>query len=405
MNNVTIEVLQKNLEKEKAERKKAETILEQKSRNLLLISRELKLANQKLTRLLDEKSSQLQAVFENLNDAYLEMDLFGNIFKMNDIARDLFNFYDTKNTLNINNVIFNEDKDYINESFKIFKKTGTISNIIFRIITPNNELKWVQINASLVRDKSKRTINAQGIVRDITNIKKLEIEQENYLTELGRHNQELNEYAHMVSHDLKSPLQSLDALTTWITEDYSDKLGKGGLDIIKLIRENVEKMDTLINGILEYSTIGKREKESYEVNLEALVTNIIDTVDNPNNIEILIENELPNIQGDKYRLELLFNHLIENAIKFNDKNEKGFIQIKCESKGAHWQFSITDNGKGIEDQYLEKIFIAFQKLENDYKAIGIGLSIVKKIVEAYKGNIWVDSKLNEQTTFFFTLKK
>lgn len=234
---------------------------------------------------------------------------------------------------------------------------------------------------------------------------KINKQKDKLVSNLERQNQELNDYAHMISHDLKSPLQSLDALTTWIKQDYAKDLGEGGIEIINLIRENVEKMDTLIQGILEYSTIGKRTKKLYKVNLNQLLEEITLTLENPNNTRISIPEKLPTITGDNQRLELLFGHLIENAIKFNDKKENGFVEINFKDQISHWQFSVKDNGKGIEKKYLDKIFIAFQKLENDYKSTGIGLSIVKKIVESYQGKIWVNSNVNKETTFFFTLKK
>ena len=230
-------------------------------------------------------------------------------------------------------------------------------------------------------------------------------QKDKLVASLEQQNQELNDYAHMVSHDLKSPLQSIDALTTWIKEDYYESLGEGGSEIVNLIKENVEKMDTLIQGILQYSTIGKVEKKRYEVDLNSLLDDLIVTIDNPEEVEIEIPDNLPIIFGDQHRLELLFYHLIHNAIKFNNKGADGLVNISFSDEGDFWKFAITDNGKGIEDKFFDKIFIAFQKLENDYKSTGIGLSIVKKIVEAYNGEVSVESKPNIKTSFFFTLKK
>jgi signal transduction histidine kinase len=164
-------------------------------------------------------------------------------------------------------------------------------------------------------------------------------------------------------------------------------------------------MDTLILGILEYSTIGKVKKEFYEVDLNVLIEDLILTLENPNDVRVSIPRRLPIIRGDQYRLELLFHHLIRNAIKFNNKGKDGLVEINCSDKNKYWQFSIKDNGKGIEEQYFDKIFIAFQKLENDYKSTGIGLSIVKKIIETYDGEIWLKSILNVETTFYFKIKK
>ncbi|MBU2938170.1 GHKL domain-containing protein [Lacinutrix sp. C3R15] len=223
------------------------------------------------------------------------------------------------------------------------------------------------------------------------------------LNELAHQNQELSDYAHMVSHDLKSPLRSIDTLTAWLAQDYNDIFDANGIKTLNLIRDNVEKMDTLISGILEYSTIGKNEVAIYDVDVNNLIDNLIKTLHIPKHIHITKTN-LPIIKGDKYRLQQLFQNLIGNAVKYNDK-AKGTIEIGVKNLDTYWQFYIKDNGKGIEEAYFDKIFKTFEKLENNPDSSGIGLSIVKKIVELYGGKIWLESQVNIGTTFYFTLKK
>ncbi|WP_282124231.1 sensor histidine kinase [Algibacter mikhailovii] len=229
-------------------------------------------------------------------------------------------------------------------------------------------------------------------------------QREKLLSELALQNQELSDYAHMVSHDLKSPLRSIDALTSWLKEDYAGKLDDKGNDNINLIRDHVAKMDTLINGILEYSTISKTETETYDVDIDKLLDNSIGMMHLPPHISIVKLSKLPTIKGNKYRLQQLFQNLIDNAIKYNNKAE-GLIEISAEADNDYWVFKLKDNGKGIEKTYYEKIFKTFQKLENTPDSLGIGLSIVKKIVELYGGKIWVESKLNVGSIFYFTLRK
>lgn len=228
-------------------------------------------------------------------------------------------------------------------------------------------------------------------------------QKESLLNELAHQNQELSDYAHMVSHDLKSPLRSIDTLTAWLKEDYKDAFDTNGEKTLNLIRANVEKMDTLINGILEYSTIGKDQIEIYDVDLNNLIDNILTIIQIPDNIKIS-RADLPIIKGDKYRLQQLFQNLISNAIAYNDK-ENGTIEIGVTDKNKFWEFYIKDNGIGIEEKYFDKIFKTFEKLENNGESTGIGLSIVKKIVDLYGGNIWLTSQVNQGTTFFFTIKK
>jgi light-regulated signal transduction histidine kinase (bacteriophytochrome) len=288
---------------------------------------------------------------------------------------------------------------------KLRKESNSQKVIIDKLKSVIDRLKFYDLKG----DQSLEDFDPLKLVEFIDNQTKeiIEInkEKDKLVTNLEMQNQELNDYAQMVSHDLKSPLQSVDALTTWIREDYSEVLGEGGKEIINLIRENVEKMDTLIQGILEYSTIGKAENKLYNVDLNILIDDLIATLDNPKEVNISIPEKLPIINGDQYRLDLLFFHLIQNAINFNNKNENAFVEINCEDDKNFWVFSIKDNGKGIEERFFDKIFVAFQKLENDFKSTGIGLSIVKKIVEAYNGKIWLESTPDVETTFYFTIKK
>ena len=234
-------------------------------------------------------------------------------------------------------------------------------------------------------------------------IVKMNKQKQSMLNELAHQNQELSDYAHMVSHDLKSPLRSIDTLTTWLAQDYSEVFDDNGKQSLHLIRTNVEKMDTLISGILEYSTIGKDQIEVYYVDADNLVQEILKSTQIPEHISIT-KTKLPTIKGDKYRLQQLFQNLIGNAIKYNDKDQ-GVIKIGVEDQEDYWQFYITDNGKGIEETYFNKIFKTFEKLENNPDSSGIGLSIVKKIVELYGGKIWLESQVGIGTTFYFTLKK
>jgi light-regulated signal transduction histidine kinase (bacteriophytochrome) len=229
-------------------------------------------------------------------------------------------------------------------------------------------------------------------------------QRENLLTQLAQQNKELNDYTHMVSHDLKSPLRAIDALTCWLGEDYEEMLGISGNESIDLIRNNVKKMDNLINGILDYSSIDINKIDFYDVNTNRLVTHIIDTQLLPSNIAIVKRSILPIIHGNKIRLKQLFQNLINNAIQNNNK-VNGLIEIGLEHDKDFWKFYVKDNGKGIERKYFGKIFKTFQKLENNSESSGIGLSIVKKIINLYGGEIWVESEIDVGSTFYFTIKK
>lgn len=228
--------------------------------------------------------------------------------------------------------------------------------------------------------------------------------QKTLLYRLEERNTELNNYAHVVSHDLKSPLRNIDALATWLKEDHSEGLNQEASQYLTLISENISKMESLISGILEYSTVGLKDYKTSLIDLDKIVHEIVNYLYVPSNIKVTIQENFPCVTGDTHRLQQLFQNLISNAIKYNDK-EEGLIEIGYMDMGKTYQFHIKDNGKGIDEKYYQKIFDVFQKLENTQNSNGIGLSIVEKIISAYGGKIWLTSELGVGTTFFFELNK
>lgn len=659
MNQEKIDILLRTIEREKAARKAAEKILESKSLELYHLSEELKKTNTKLETLLDEKSSQLEGIFENIVDAYVVIDLQGNVIKFNDAAIQLFGHDIYKKPLNVMNLVHKEDITYAVSSFTDLQEKGFFKDYEARIYTKNNQVKWVHINASIVFDKNKNPIAAQGIVRDITeqknsdvklkesenrlstlilnldsailledehrkivltnhkfceyfkipvspefligqdcsnatneskfmfenpdefvtriegilgnktmvlgdeitmvdgtilerdfipirngdeykghlwtyknvtlrrtyrksleaqkqkyssiianmnlgllevnnddeillvnqsfceisgfkeeeligkkgsevlllenqgeiiqkeNTKRLKGESNSYelkvknkakeervwlisgapnydlngeiigsigihldvtefkalekqkeliLNELEKRNEELNEYAHIVSHDLKSPLRNIDALVSWIKEDNKNKLDVITLQNLDLIEKTLENMENLISNILSYSSSGTSQDNDELIALDEIVHNIIKFILIPENISVSVLKKLPMIYGDTTKFQQLFQNLISNAIKFSDK-EKGIVEINYIENETHYQFSIKDNGIGIEKQYHDKIFKIFQSLTKRQDSTGIGLSIAKKIVELYQGKIWLDSEKGIGTTFYFTIAK
>ncbi len=226
-------------------------------------------------------------------------------------------------------------------------------------------------------------------------------EQENLLKDLEIQNQELNDYAHMVSHDLKSPLRSIEALLSWLKEDYRDALGEKGAQEIDHIGSHLEKMDALITGILHYSSIDRDLRKQRPVQLNSITDDIISLLKPAQHITIAVK-ELPTIIADQFKIQQLFQNLIGNAIANMDKPE-GRIEIAYEKNAKEGHFVVSDNGKGINPAYFDKIFEIFQKLETDSKSTGIGLSIVKKVVHFYGGTIWLESEEGIGSRFYFTL--
>jgi len=166
----------------------------------------------------------------------------------------------------------------------------------------------------------------------------------------------------------------------------------------------VQRMSDLIEGVLQYSRVGRVHEERVSVDLNALVAEVVDSLAPPENIHVEVENRLPSVLGEKTRLEQLFQNLVSNAMKYMDK-EQGEIKIACMQEEDAWRFRVSDNGPGIEEKYFGKIFQIFQTLapRDEVESTGVGLSLVKKIVELNGGRVWVESRVGEGSSFLFTL--
>jgi signal transduction histidine kinase len=226
------------------------------------------------------------------------------------------------------------------------------------------------------------------------------------LKELRSANQELNDFAYVVSHDLKAPLRGITSLSEWLLADYADVFDDEGKKMVNLLISRVQRLHKLIDDILQYSRVGRAKVEKKDVNLNQVISNLVEILNIPEHIKIEILNQLPTIFCDKTRIEQLFQNLISNAIKFIDKSE-GLIKITCTEEQEFYKFSVSDNGIGIESQHFDKIFQLFQKLTSlqDSESTGVGLSLVKKIVELHDGKVWVESEVGVGSNFMFTIKK
>ncbi len=224
------------------------------------------------------------------------------------------------------------------------------------------------------------------------------------LLKLQYQNEQLNDYAHLVSHDLKSSIRSLSALLTWIKDDCGEKIGEESVSNLNLMEEKIEKMDKFLEDITNYSEIGATSLKSNTINLNKNVDKIIDSIEIPKNISIIVKGNLPVLKADPRRLELVFQNLISNAVSFNDK-EVGIVEIGFVETEELYTFSIQDNGPGIPKEYHGKIFNTFTTLGYQEKSTGMGLSIVKRVLDLCGGEIWLESEITKGTTFYFTIPK
>ncbi len=306
-----------------------------------------------------------------------------------------------------------ENKDY---SARAVSRSNDEIGLL--INTFNQMLEQIQQqNLSMLKNKAELeekvklrtadiTATNELLTKEIAERKKIEVGQDKLLKTIEKTNEELKDFAYIISHDLKAPLRGISTLADWIATDYADKLDDDGKEQLKLLTARVNRMHNLIEGVLQYSRVGRIRETQVEVSLNELVTEVIDMICPPENINITVETELPTIVCEKTRIMQVFQNLLSNAVKYIDKPE-GKIQIVCTEQNDVWQFSISDNGPGIEPKYFERIFQIFQTLapKDSFESTGVGLTVAKKIVEMYGGRIWLESVPTEGTTFYFTISK
>jgi signal transduction histidine kinase len=267
----------------------------------------------------------------------------------------------------------------------------------------------------------ERTIQLQGAVQALnreimerksaeTELQRLNETLEHHIAfrtaEAERKAQYLEQFAYVTSHDLKAPLRAVSNLAQWIEEDLADKLNDTSRTQLALLRDRVRRMNDLIEGLLEYSRVGKISDTEQPVDTLELVHEIIDSLAPPKEFKIKIKGEMPTLYADRLQLGQVFSNLISNSLKHHGGN-RGKIRITCEDIGQDYEFSVCDDGRGIAPEYHDKVFMMFQTLESTdlNTSTGIGLALVKKIVEEHGGTIRLESTVGKGVCFHFTWPK
>jgi signal transduction histidine kinase len=259
----------------------------------------------------------------------------------------------------------------------------------------------------LVKERANELLEKNNQLKmEIAEREKAELKLAEMLKKVDNANKELKDFASIVSHDLKAPLRGVKTLALWILDDCGDKFDTKATEQMHLLLDRVERIYNLIDGVLRYSKVGQATEQHVPVNLEKFIPEVIDMVVPPENIKVTVENQLPSIVCEETHIMQVFQNLLSNAIKYNDK-PKGWIKIGCRDEGAFWKFSVSDNGPGIDEKHFERIFRIFQVLSvnENFQGTGVGLTVVKKIVELYGGRIWLESEVGAGSTFFFTFPK
>jgi PAS domain S-box-containing protein len=246
---------------------------------------------------------------------------------------------------------------------------------------------------------------------DITELKQLEETLRDKTRNLERSNEKLEEFSHVVSHDLKEPLRTVETFSGFLLEDYEDKLDEEGVDYLNTLKRTSARMRQLINDLLSLASIHMDTKSFERINTQRMLEEIREDLEiRLHGVNLQVAVDLPPVKGSRVRIGELFSNLIVNGIKYNDK-ALPMIRVgwkkDARSNNNSATFFVEDNGIGIEDRYQERVFGIFEKLNprEDYEGTGAGLAICKRIVEEHGGTIWVESEVGKGSTFYFTIPR
>jgi PAS domain S-box-containing protein len=267
------------------------------------------------------------------------------------------------------------------------------------------------------KDGSTRCVEQMGshvanrtmvIYKDITERKRYEESLKEKTEELARSNRDLEQFAYVASHDLQEPLRMVTNYVQLLARRYKGKLHPDADDFINFAVDGAIRMWRLINDLLTYSRVGTQTQGLMPTDCETVLQNSLDNlkIAIEENAAVITHDLLPTVMGDHLQLGQLFQNLIGNAIKFRGKEAPRVHISASPNGGGVWTFTVRDNGIGMAPEYVERIFVIFQRLHNreEYPGTGIGLAVCKKIVERHGGRIWAESEVGKGTTFYFTLQ-
>jgi|GEM_PF-3350676 len=344
----------------------------------------------------------LDDIFQSMTEVLAVIDKNGVIESINRAGETVFG--DKITGSRIESIIYTEKAS----NTSLFTKNG-IKSAIDKNSSIKTEIK--------VKDKNENPIpmevllsamkSREGIVligRDINERKEAERSKNSLLVDLEKSNKELRQFAYITSHDLKAPLRGISTLAQMIQEDCTDILPSPSKAHIELLINRTKRMHSFLEGVLAYSKIGMNKEAYDDIDLNLIVNETLDYIEIPETIKISIKNTLPTINAAKTHMIQLYLNLISNAINYMDK-KSGKVEIGIKKYNNKDRLYVKDNGMGIEKSHYNKIFIIFQTIvpRDTVESTGIGLTIVKKIIEQYKGEITLESKIGQGTCFYFTL--
>ena len=358
----------------------------------------------------------LATVVKQSNDAIYIHDHEGKIISWNEGAEKIYGYPESEALkMKIWNIIPEYMENEMEYNLSNIFDGQKIRSLETKRITKHGKLIDVLFSGSVTLDSGNDLKSIAITERDITDqkiadeqIRQLNVNLQNNILQLEATNKELESFSYSVSHDLRAPLRALSGYSKMIEQDYSQVLDKEAKRLLGNIRANAQKMGTLIDDLLAFSRLGRKEVQKSQVDMQRMVENVVIEIGKSAKHHATITiNPLLVTDADHNLLHQVWVNLISNAIKYSGKKEKPEIEIGSKNSEVENTYYVKDNGSGFDMKYADKLFGVFQRLHNprEFEGTGVGLAIAHRIITKHGGRIWADAKINEGATFYFTIPK
>ncbi|MBT1706478.1 CHASE3 domain-containing protein [Chryseosolibacter indicus] len=352
---------------------------------------------------LRKASHEINDLYDNVPCGYHSINVDGVFVNINNTLLKWLGFNSKEEVigkLNFRDVLTKESVNEFNKLFPAYIEKGYLHDIEFTLKRKDDTLLPVISSSLAIYDQQGNFVKSRSSTFDNTERKIAE-------TKIKNLNNELEAFTYSVSHDLRAPLRSIDGYARILHEDYHNKLDAEGVRVIQVIINNAKRMGQLIDDLLDFSRVGRKEIALAYIDMTVLVKSIVKDLleqEKRDNVEVIL-NPLISSNVDVDMIRQVWINLVANALKYTSKTEKARIEISSTDQKDGVCYKISDNGVGFDMQYVDKLFGVFQRLHRmqDFAGTGVGLAIVKRIVTRHKGRIWAEGKLNEGATFYFII--
>jgi PAS domain S-box-containing protein len=355
-------------------------------------------------RSLREASDKILDIYDNAPCGYHSLDANGLIIEMNNTWLQWLKLKkdDVIGKMKFTDLLTPASIDLFKENFPKFKVQGYIRDLPFDMVRSDGTTFSVLLNSIAILDANKNYVKSRSTAIDYT-------EQKRSREKIEQLNSELESFSYSVSHDLRAPLRSIDGYTQILLEDYAEKLDTEGKRVLNVVVNNARRMATLIDDLLDFSRIGRKDVAMQNVSTENMVASVISelkALEDGRDIETVVHS-LDNCEADPNLLRQVWVNLISNAFKYTRKRQKAHVEISSYKNPSEVVFKVKDNGTGFDMQYSHKLFGVFQRLhrQQEFEGTGVGLAIVHRIVSRHGGRVWAEGEMDKGAAFYFSLPR